>query len=143
MSRTERRTHAYRGIARPSKRDMQMSANLTSANVLTPKESAYRLNEPSLRPVDYTQEIGSAICDHLFNGETLSEICRDAAMPDKPTVMRWLAQYPKFLDEYLFTCQLLAEDLAAEAVSIADKDNHASLRLALRDRPIRKIVHTI
>jgi hypothetical protein len=41
-------------------------------------------------------------------------------MPDKPTVMRWLAQHPKFLDEYVFTCQLLVEDLAAEAVSIAD-----------------------
>jgi hypothetical protein len=124
-----------------------MSANLTIPNVLTPKESAYRLNEPSLRPVDYTQEIGSAICDRLFNGETLFEICRDAAMPDKPTVMRWLAEYPKFLDEYAFTCQLLAEDLAAEAVSIADKDNHASLRLVLRhwvaDRLIRKIVPTI
>src|SRR6266404_9722548 len=77
-------------------------------------------NKPSLRPVDYTREIGSTICDRLFDGETLSEICRDAAMPDKPTVMRWLAQHPKFLDEYVFTCQLLAEDLAAEAVSIAD-----------------------
>jgi len=77
-------------------------------------------NKPSLRPVDYTPEIGSTICERLFDGETLSEICRDPAMPDKPTVMRWLAQHPKFLDEYVFTCQLLVEDLAAEAVSIAD-----------------------
>jgi len=98
----------------------------------TPKEVAYRLNKPILRPVDYTQEIGSTICDRLFDGETLSEICRDAAMPDKPTVMRWLAQYPKFLDEFVFTCQLLSKDLATEAVSIVDKDNRASLRLALR-----------
>jgi hypothetical protein len=78
-------------------------------------------NKPSLLPVDDTREkIGSIICDRLFAGETLSEICRDAAMPDIPTVMRWLAQCSKFLDEYVFTCQLLAEDLAAEAVSIAD-----------------------
>jgi hypothetical protein len=69
--------------------------------------------KPSLRPVDYTPETGNTICDRLFDGETLSQICRDAAMPDKPTVMRWLAQYAKFLDEYVFTCQLLAEDLAA------------------------------
>jgi len=67
-----------------------MSANLTIPNVLT------------------ANEVGSTICDRLFAGETLSEICRDPAMPDKPTVMRWLVQYPKFLDEYLFTCQLLA-----------------------------------
>ena len=70
-------------------------------------------NKPSLRPVDYTLEIGSTICDRLFDGETLSEISRDPAMPDKPTVMRLLAQYPTFLDEYVFTCRLLAEDLAA------------------------------
>ena len=77
-------------------------------------------NKSSLRPVDYTQEIGSTICDRLFEGETLSEICRDAAMPDQPTVMRWLAQQPEFLEEFLFTGQLLAEDLATEAVSIVD-----------------------
>jgi len=88
-------------------------------------------NKPSLRPVDYTREIGSAICDRLFNGETLSEICRDAAMPDKPTVIRWLAQHPKFLDEYVFTCQLLVEDLAAEAVSIAD-NAHSECRKRVR-----------
>jgi hypothetical protein len=76
-------THAYRGIAKPSNRDTQMSANLTIPNVLT------------------ANEVGSTIC---FAGETLSEICRDPAMPDKPTVMRWLAQYPRFLDEFLFTC---------------------------------------
>jgi hypothetical protein len=59
------------------------------------------------------REIGNTICDRIFGGETLSQICRDAAMPDKPTVMRWLAQHPTFLDEYVFTCRLLAEDLAA------------------------------
>jgi hypothetical protein len=87
-----------------------------SAGLLTPKEAAHLL----MRPVDYTQEIGSTICDRLFAGGTLSQICRDPAMPDKPTVMRWLAHYPAFLDEYLFTYQLLAEVLAAEAVGIAD-----------------------
>jgi hypothetical protein len=112
-----------------------MSANLTIPNVLTPKEAAYRLKEPSLRPVDYTQEIGSAICDRLFNGETLSEICRDAAMPDKPTVMRWLAQYSEFLDECLFTHQLLAEVLAAEAVVMADNAD-TECRKRVRDAKV-------
>src|SRR5438132_11993133 len=92
----------HRGIAKPSKRETQMSANLTIPNVQTPKEVAC-LNKPSLRPVDYTPEIASTICGRLFDGETLSEICRDPAMPDKPTVMRWMAQDLKFLDQYLFT----------------------------------------
>jgi hypothetical protein len=87
-----------------------MSENSTIPK-LTPNEAAYRLNKPTLRPVDYTQEIGSTICDRLFDGEILSEICRDPTMPDRPSVMRWLAQNPKFLDEYLFTCQLRVEDL--------------------------------
>ena len=94
----------------------------------TPKEAAYRLNKPSLRPVDYTQEIGSTICDRLFDGETLSEICRDPAMPNKPTVMRWLEQYPSFLAEYRFTCQLQVEDLALEALRIVDSGDTASLK---------------
>jgi hypothetical protein len=128
-----------------------MTANLKFPDVLTPKE------------------IGSTICDRLFAGETLSEICRVAAMPDKPTVMRWLARYPMFLDECLFTYQLLAEVLAPEAVGIADNADidcrkrvrgakivtipnrkqfarRHRLRLALRqvaDRLIRKIVPPI
>jgi Bacteriophage Sf6, terminase small subunit-like len=96
---------------------------------LTEAMTTEKKNKPSLRPVDYTREIGSTICGRLFNGETLSEICRDAAMPDKPTVMRWLAQHPKFLDEYVFTCELLVDDLAAEAVSIADTDTECRERV--------------
>jgi hypothetical protein len=85
-------------------------------------------NKPTLRPVDYTQEIGSTICDRLFDGETLSEICRDPAMPDKPTVRRWLAQNPMFRGEYLFTCQLQVEDLATEALRIVDSVDTAGLK---------------
>jgi hypothetical protein len=98
-------------------------------------------NKPNRLPVDYTREkIGSTICDRLFAGESLFEICRDAAMPDKPTVMRWLAQYPKFLDEYVFTCQLLTEDLAAQAVS-----RSARRRRRRRATPLRPetVIHNL
>jgi hypothetical protein len=104
-------------MRQPSSTSLESSP---SAGLLPPKEVAHLLNKPNLRPADYRQEIGSTICDRLFDGKTLSEICRDAAMPDKPTVMRWLARYPEFLDEYLFTYQLLAEVLAPAAVGIAD-----------------------
>jgi hypothetical protein len=82
-----------------------MTANLTNPNVLTPKE-----------------EIASTICDRLLGGETLSEICRDSAMPDKPTIMRWLAQCPTFLDDFVFTYQLLAEVLATQASPLNRKE---------------------
>jgi hypothetical protein len=125
-----------------------MTANLTNPNVLTAKEG-----------------LASTICDRLFNGETLSQICRDAAMPDNPTVMRWLAQYPEFLDEYLFTYQLRTEDLAAgsiannadtecrkkvrgaKIVTLSVREEFARLRRAIRhwvvDRLIRKNCATI
>jgi len=103
-----------------------MTANLTNPNVLTPKE-----------------EIAGTVCDRLLGGETLSEICRDPAMPDKLGMMRWLAQDPTFLEDFVFTYQLLAEVLAAQAVRVADT-RCRRLRLAVRrwvaDRLIRKIV---
>jgi hypothetical protein len=110
------------------------------------------------------REIGSTICDRLFAGETLFEICRDAAMPDKPTVMRWLAQDPTFLDDFVFTYQLLAEVLAgsiadnadtecrkrlrgAKIVTLSVREEFARLRRAIRhwvvDRLIRKNCATI
>jgi hypothetical protein len=73
-----------------------MHLEIEMANKL-PEESCVKnlAVKPSLRPVDYTPEIGNTICDRLFDGETLSQICRDAAMPDKPTVMRWLGHSPR------------------------------------------------
>jgi hypothetical protein len=72
------------------------------------------------RPVEYTPEIGSTICDRLDANETLREICADPAMPDKGTVLRWLAQHAEFRGEYAFTRQLQAQELVAEACDIAD-----------------------
>jgi len=101
------KTAAFKSFAAAAK--MRPKANGASAAMTTKKES-----KPSLRPAEYTHEIGSTICDRLFGGETLSEICRDTTMPDRPTVMRWLAQHPKFLDEWTFSYQLLVEELAAD-----------------------------
>ncbi len=43
------------------------------------------------RPSRYTPELAAKICRRLAKGETLRAICRDPAMPDKATVLRWLA----------------------------------------------------
>ena len=80
-------------------------------------------NKPSLRPADYTREIAFTICARRFDGESLSKICRDSAMPDKPTVMRWLDQQAEFREQYCFTLQLLVDELAAECISIVDTPN--------------------
>ena len=43
------------------------------------------------RPSLYTKALAAKICLRLAEGETLRSICRDKAMPDKATVLRWLA----------------------------------------------------
>ncbi len=43
------------------------------------------------RPSRYTPELAANFCRRLAEGETLRAICRDPAMPDKATVLRWLA----------------------------------------------------
>jgi hypothetical protein len=49
--------------------------------------------------VDYTPEIGSTILDRLDAYETLREICADPTMPEKTTLLGWLAQHADFRDE--------------------------------------------
>jgi Bacteriophage Sf6, terminase small subunit-like len=56
--------------------------------------------EPGRRPVEYTPELAKTICDRLANYETLREICADPAMPDRESVVRWLAQHVEFRDDY-------------------------------------------
>ena len=43
------------------------------------------------RPSTFTDEIFDQICTRLANGEVLKAICRDDAMPDRATVLRWIA----------------------------------------------------
>ena len=48
------------------------------------------------RPTLLTSEMADAICDRLIEGESLSSICRDEAMPAKSAVFRWIATDPSF-----------------------------------------------
>jgi hypothetical protein len=75
---------------------------------------------PGRRPADDTPEIGSTICERLMDRETLREICADPAMPDKATVLRWLAEHEEFRDEYAFAREVQADDLLVEVCAIVD-----------------------
>ena len=54
------------------------------------------------RPSLYTEALAAKICLRLAEGETMRAICRDAAMPNKATVLRWLADatHTEFRDRY-------------------------------------------
>jgi hypothetical protein len=75
---------------------------------------------PGRQPVDYTPELGSTICDRLDAYETLREICADPMMPDKKTLVSWLAQHADFRDDHAFMRYWQAVDLGGEAIPIID-----------------------
>jgi len=76
---------------------------------------------PSCRPVNYTREIGHKICDELYEGKTLREICgADPAMPKAVTVLRWLLEHGEFREEYEWAREAQIEDLRHQAIAIAD-----------------------
>ena len=74
------------------------------------------------RPSRYTPDLAADICRRLADGEPLRSICRDPAMPDKATVLRWLADKAKadFRDQYAHARQMQADALFDEALEIAD-----------------------
>ena len=72
------------------------------------------------RPSDYSPKITTEICIRLGLGESLREICRDEHMPDKSTVMRWLASHQEFRDQYAGAREAQADYFAEEILEIAD-----------------------
>ena len=72
------------------------------------------------RPSDYSKETTTAICVRLGLGESLREICRDENMPDKSTVMRWLASHAEFRDQYASAREAQADYYAEEIIEISD-----------------------
>jgi hypothetical protein len=51
------------------------------------------------RPIKYTPEIASCICDQLMDGRSLPEICEAEEMPNRRTILRWMAADPVFAAE--------------------------------------------
>ncbi len=74
------------------------------------------------RPSLYTEALAAKLCRRLAEGETLRAICRDKAMPDKATVLRWLADKTEvdFRDQYAHARDMQADALFDEALEIAD-----------------------
>ncbi len=72
------------------------------------------------RPSDYSAETTTAICIRLGLGESLREICREEGMPNKSTVMRWLAEHAEFRDQYASAREAQADYYAEEIIEISD-----------------------
>jgi hypothetical protein len=79
------------------------------------------------RPSDYSTDVTAVICERLGLGESLRQICEDAEMPGKSTVMRWLHDHVEFRDQYARARESQAEHWAEEIILISDDDQRDAI----------------
>jgi len=74
------------------------------------------------RPSSYTDAVAMRICTRLANGESLRTICLDADMPDRGTVIYWLAQErnAEFARQYARAREAQADHYADEIIEISN-----------------------
>lgn len=91
------------------------------------------------RPSKFTQAIADEICSRIADGQSLRTICDSDGMPDKATILRWLADEEKhkaFRDQYACAREAQADKYAEEIIEIADdgsndtyKDDEGNVRV--------------
>ena len=65
------------------------------------KTTAFKLERAAPgRPSIYSDDLADFICERLACGESLRRICEDQEMPDRITVIRWLAKDESFATKY-------------------------------------------
>ena len=77
------------------------------------------------RPTKYNQSIDDEICERLAAGESLNAICKNAHMPDRVNVMRWILAtnnpvYDKFRTNYALAREMQYQNMADDILDIAD-----------------------
>jgi hypothetical protein len=71
------------------------------------------------RPSTFTDELFETICNRLENGEVLRAICADDQMPDRSTVLRWIANDDSKRRRYDVARQACVEFWSDEIIQIA------------------------
>lgn len=61
------------------------------------------------RPTDFNEELANRILERMCEGETVTQICKDADMPNKSTVFLWSVNKPDFSDRYLMAVKVLGQ----------------------------------
>lgn len=73
-----------------------------------------------MRPSVITQDVISAICEHIADGRSMREICRMDGMPAMSTVFKHLALDAQFAEQYARAKSAGIEAMAEEILDIAD-----------------------
>jgi hypothetical protein len=72
------------------------------------------------RPSSYTEQVGLSVCGWIKQGYTLRQIAALPNMPNKSTIIRWLAEHTEFCDHYARAGEIRALVMADEIIEIAD-----------------------
>lgn len=75
---------------------------------------------PVGRPSKFTQTLADNICERIANGESLRNICRDAAMPNQDTVHSWLNKDKEFSEQYTRARARQEDSYFEDLIEIAD-----------------------
>jgi len=79
------------------------------------------------RPPIYTPELAAEVCRRLSEGETLRAICRDDAMPSRPTITGWIIHdIGGFAAQYAHARDVGLDVLAEQLMQIADTPQEGS-----------------
>lgn len=82
---------------------------------------------PVGRPSIKTPELVDALLTRLMTGETLRSICRDADMPNRDTVFRWIRDDKDFSGQYMQAREIGLDSMFDEALEIADDGSQDTL----------------
>ena len=76
------------------------------------------------RPSRFSREITERICERIFEGESLRQICKDPNLPARSTIFRWLRRDKDFVRRYSLTKLMQIDDMTSELIELADCDRH-------------------
>ena len=95
---------------------------LTGLNMTSVTRLNSEIRRAPGRPSTFTQQLADGICERLACGESLRRICADEGMPDKATVIRWLAKHDTFRASYSHARMVQADGWADEILDLARAD---------------------
>lgn len=73
------------------------------------------------RPTIFSDALADTIVEKITDGLSLRTICDDAAMPNRSTVVRWLADDESFATKYARAREMQADFMDALVLDTADK----------------------
>lgn len=85
---------------------------------------------PSL---EFTPELGDAICERVAIGESMRTITAQDGMPAISSVFKWLRLFPEFAEQYARAKEQAADLMAEDIISIADDGSNDTYKRDLGD----------